>query len=341
MQCMEVWGGSGAADNGVSMPGIDAWVFSRPYMGHHEGGDIHYVSSCGTGRISRLMVADISGHGQSVASVAIELRTLMRRFVNTVDQTAFVSMMNKEFAKLAEGGLFATAVVATFWAPTDYLVACNAGHPRPLLYSAKKKLWRFMESDEHERGEKLADPVPFWARRNKQAAIAQPLAQPARASAAGPSNLPLGILDESDYEQTALRMNPGDLCVVYTDSLVEAGPTKANQLGEEGLLKIVRSLDVRDPSTLGRRLHEAVVQRTGGQPLDDDATILVVRANGVHEQYSFFEKLKAQLRFVGKLLWPFGWKNDPAPWPEVSLENLLGPLFPKLEKRLGRGVGEI
>ena len=35
MACMEVWGGNRAIDNGVVMPGLDAWVFSLPYR--HEG----------------------------------------------------------------------------------------------------------------------------------------------------------------------------------------------------------------------------------------------------------------------------------------------------------------
>jgi sigma-B regulation protein RsbU (phosphoserine phosphatase) len=57
---MEVWGGNAAIDNGVIMPGLDAWVYARPYQQQAAGGDIHYVSSCATGRIIRLLVADVS-----------------------------------------------------------------------------------------------------------------------------------------------------------------------------------------------------------------------------------------------------------------------------------------
>ncbi|MFT3684990.1 MAG: SpoIIE family protein phosphatase [Phycisphaerales bacterium] len=135
MQCMEVWGGYGVSDNGVIMPGLDVWVFSRPYQQSEFGGDVHYVSSCGTGRISRLLVADVSGHGESVAAIAKDLRDLMRRYVNYVDQRAFVEQLNGSFLGLAKNGLFATAAVATFFAPTQTLTLTNAGHPRPLLYS--------------------------------------------------------------------------------------------------------------------------------------------------------------------------------------------------------------
>ena len=67
MQCMEVWGGNQTADSGVIMAGLDAWVYSKPFGGADGGGDVYYVSSCATGRITRLLVADVSGHGTPAA----------------------------------------------------------------------------------------------------------------------------------------------------------------------------------------------------------------------------------------------------------------------------------
>ena len=49
-EAMEVWGGNQPADSGVIMPGLDAWVYSRPHGEATAGGDVHYVSSCATGR---------------------------------------------------------------------------------------------------------------------------------------------------------------------------------------------------------------------------------------------------------------------------------------------------
>src|SRR5437899_58220 len=95
MQCMEVWGGNQVVDSSVAMAGLDAWVYSRPYGQADGGGDVHYVSSCATGRITRLLVADVSGHGVAVCDVAAQLRTLMRRYVNYLDQTRFVRSMNE------------------------------------------------------------------------------------------------------------------------------------------------------------------------------------------------------------------------------------------------------
>jgi hypothetical protein len=58
MQCMEVWGGNALIDTSVSISGLDAWVYSKPFENGEAGGDVHYVSSCATGRITRLLLAD-------------------------------------------------------------------------------------------------------------------------------------------------------------------------------------------------------------------------------------------------------------------------------------------
>src|SRR5688572_24888186 len=115
MRCMEVWGGNQAIDNGVVMAGLDAWLYGRPFRDQAAAGDLHYVSSCAAGMVTRVLVADVSGHGEKVAEAAGKLRLLMRRYVNFVDQTRFVRALNGEFGQIAQAGGFATAVAATYF----------------------------------------------------------------------------------------------------------------------------------------------------------------------------------------------------------------------------------
>jgi hypothetical protein len=122
---MEVWGGSQLTARGVELGGLDAWVYSRPYGQALRGGDVYYASSCATGRITRLLLADVAGHGNTVAATAADLRVLMRRFVNYLDQTEFVRLLNRKFAELPRQGAFATAVVATFFSPTRRMTICS------------------------------------------------------------------------------------------------------------------------------------------------------------------------------------------------------------------------
>src|SRR5438128_57239 len=96
MQCMEVWGGNHLVVINVVMAGLYAWVYSKPFGDAVGGGDVYYVSSCATGRITRLLLADVSGHGQTVSEIAGQLRTMMRQHVNRIDQAGFVRAMNRQ-----------------------------------------------------------------------------------------------------------------------------------------------------------------------------------------------------------------------------------------------------
>src|SRR5450432_2911092 len=154
MQCMEVWGGSQLTTSGVELGGLDVWVYSKPFGEAQRGGDVYYVSSCASGRISRLLLADVSGHGKSVAAMAADLRTLMRRFVNRLDQKEFVRLLNEQFIALSQAATFATAVVTTFFAPSRRLTVCNAGHPKPFLYRAAQRQWNFLGHDDDESANK-------------------------------------------------------------------------------------------------------------------------------------------------------------------------------------------
>src|ERR1700759_399231 len=148
MQCMEVWGGSQIASSGVELAGLDVWIYSKAFDQAQRGGEGYYVSSCASGRISRLLLADVAGHGKSVASTAADLRALMRRFVNRLDHKEFVRLLNEQFTSLSRQGTFLTAVVTTFFAPRRPSL-CNAGHPRPLLFRAIDGRWSLLSHEDN------------------------------------------------------------------------------------------------------------------------------------------------------------------------------------------------
>jgi sigma-B regulation protein RsbU (phosphoserine phosphatase) len=309
MTCMEVWGGSQLTTRGVEMGGLDAWVYSKPFGNAQRGGDVYYASSCATGRITRLLLADVAGHGNTVASTAANLRTLMRRFVNRLDQTEFVRLLNQQFAALSEAGTFATAVVATFFAPTQRLIVCNAGHPRPLLYRAARQEWTLLG----------ADPT---------------------VEAASSNNMPLGIIDMTEYEQFDVELKSGDCVLNYTDALVESRDADGEMLGEAGLLRIVRLLGDVEPHLLTKALLREISDRYPDNLTEDDVTVLLVRANGHKPRPSFKDFLWANLRFVGSLIRGINpWAERP-PLPDLNVANIGGAIIPALEQRW-RATGSI
>lgn len=302
MQCMEVWGGNQPADSAVVMAGLDAWVYSKPFGQSDGGGDVYYVSSCATGRVTRLLLADVSGHGAAVAELARALRRLMQRYVNFIDQSAFVRSMNEQFTQLSDDGCFATAIVSTFFAPTNDLTLCIAGHPPPLLYHAATKQWKFAVSSDSRTA----------------------------------TNLPLGIDNLKDWAQFGLRLDVGDLVLCYTDSLIESRDAQGELLGTVGLLDIVDTLDVSDPKSVIPSLLRAIASRHVGNLGDDDVTALLFRPNGLAPQVPLKQKFCAPLRVIRGVMGSVLPAGAPAPWPEMSLPNIGGAMFRSLNRLWSR-----
>ncbi len=219
MACFEVRGGNQSALFEAQLPGLAAWICCRPLQPATHGGDLYYLSVCSSGSISRVTLADVSGHGESVSTVAERLRNALRERADDWDQSALIRQLNDGFLKRSQRNQFATAFLLTYFAQTGELLFTNAGHLPPLWYKAGLRDWCFME-----------DTTPFSKR------IA---------------NLPLGIIPGTSYTQTAVELDPGDLVLLYTDGVNEAENESGEQLGLDGLLQMARGLAVGSAAAAG------------------------------------------------------------------------------------------
>lgn len=272
LQCLEVWGGNRFVSTAVTLPGLDAWVYSMPADGEASvgGGDVHYASSCATGTLSRLLIADVSGHGADASETARRLRKIMQRHVNYHTQTRFVRALNAEFAGMARAGRFATAVAFSYDAPINRLLVCNAGHPPPLHWHASRRDWSLLEEPDAAALERTRD------------------------------NVPLGIEDEVAYEQFEAPIEVGDLVLCYTDALIEARRRDGSMLDAAGVLEVIRKLDVSHPMKLIPSLLTALADE--GCSIDDDLTLLLFRPNGTRPKVPLRDYLLVPLRFLRSLV---------------------------------------
>ncbi len=300
LACMEVRGGSHAADEAFAMPGLDLWVYSVPYQAAAAGGDVHYVSSCATGRIARVLLADVSGHGAAVGDVAADLRRLMARYVNHLDQRKFFRAMNRRFAEMLQGGAFATAVVATYFAPTGTLSVSNAGHPPPLVWRAAGRRWSV-----------LTNP----------------------AAGEGLRNMPLGVVDATRYDRFDVPLGPRDLVFCYTDSLTESRGADGELLSTDGLLRVANEIDGSQPAAVVPAFVAALRALHDRNLTDDDVTLLAFRPNGGARSVPWRDRLAAPARILRGLI------AGTRPWPELSVANLGGALLDPLS-HAGRGNEE-
>ena len=285
---------------------LDAWVYSKPYGNAQHGGDVYYASSCGQAG-SLAYCWRTWRAGVSVASTAADLRTLMRRFVNRVDQTEFVRLLNQQFVALSKKGARSPR---RWWPrssshrPPDM---CNAGHPRPLLYRAGGQGGI---SSATCRSEQPGSQAIGWS---QQSAVGN----------AG--NIAVRSLD--------IELEPGDRVLSYTDALIESNDAKGEALGENGVLRILRLSGDLAPQTLiencWRRLKSVIRKNL----TEDDVTVLVVEANGAKAHYTFRENYRPLRRLTWSVVRGLNPKAERPPLPDLNLANLGGAIIPALGRR--------
>jgi phosphoserine phosphatase RsbU/P len=88
--------------------------------------------------------------------------------------------------------------------------------------------------------------------------------------------IPLGIFQESDYETGEATLTPGDLLVLYSDGITEAGQSTGKEFGEERLRTLVQAGRDRPLPELQSVILDEVRRWTETEP-DDDITLLMAR----------------------------------------------------------------
>jgi serine phosphatase RsbU (regulator of sigma subunit)/pSer/pThr/pTyr-binding forkhead associated (FHA) protein len=86
----------------------------------------------------------------------------------------------------------------------------------------------------------------------------------------------LGIFAAMKYQQQTVRMEPGDVLLMYSDGVTEA----CNPQGEEfenQLAELARSKREESAGAIVRAVHEAVQTWIAGQPPADDVTVVVAK----------------------------------------------------------------
>jgi sigma-B regulation protein RsbU (phosphoserine phosphatase) len=224
-----------------------AWVYSVPAGPGDAGGDVHYVSVCPSCIVSRIALADVSGHGLAVTALGEKLQELMHRHLRALEQAGLMRDLNHTVRAELDEVHYATMVAVGWHGRRGLLVVTNAGHPPPLWYRAARHEWSWLETQ--------------------------------RASERGrPAGVPLGLLADISYDRTVVKPQVGDLVVLYTDGVSEATNPTGEELGREGLLDLARDLGSSSVEVFGTSLTSALHAFRGGVEPADDETIVVLQA---------------------------------------------------------------
>lgn len=242
--CSEVWGGNRPIHRAVELPGIQGILFSQPCEGG-RGGDVHYMSVCGAGILSRMCLADVVGHGEAVAAISDQMHAHMRRSMNTPDQRRVLGDLNTRLEQLGFKAM-TTAAALTYYTPTRNLAVSYAGHPPGWIFSKADRRWTRLE----------LDPLPETA---------HPL-----------TNGPLAIEPQVPFTRKSFKMQIGNRMVLVTDGVLEAPNASGELFGDDRMQRVLDENRGGDCAMIGEAILSALAEHRGDSRLDhDDVTFLV------------------------------------------------------------------
>lgn len=217
------------------IPQVPGYAFCARYDPAYEvGGDFYDFIRLPSDRIG-IVVGDVSGKGISAALYMARLTRDLRYFaLAETDPGRVLSWMNRSVNEGGHDDIFVTMIYVVLDVAAGSLSFANAGHMPPLV---RRKIEGELETLDNT------------------------------------SDVPLGILPETNYRSETFRLNPGDSVLLYTDGLVEAMNPAKQMYGNDRLGRCV----ARGPSGASALL-ERVVRDMQAHVADaaqfDDTTIV-------------------------------------------------------------------
>ena len=194
---------------------------------------------------------DVSGHGVAASLVTMLAKNIIfQSFVRNLKNKETVSRtlyeINEEILE-AKGGIenYLTGLMFRFGAFNENdectVEMANAGHPNPILYTAKTNLCDEIESTEEHHGA-----------------------------------IGLEFITVS-FPQINFTMAEDDILIFYTDGLTEGRNKKKEMFGKERVKKIIKESFAKDAQSIMEDLIDAFNTFTEGVKRDDDITIVVMK----------------------------------------------------------------
>lgn len=241
LKCAEVWGGIKNEQLDVCSRGLTVSLFSSACDGG-KGGDVYFCSVCRGDRVTRVIMADVVGHGAAVSEMGAWVHD---ELVDRMDDPVLANVLSDLNGRVVARGLEAmtTAVALSFDAVERRLDYGYAGHPPILL--RRNEAWT--ELPQAPGGE------------NK--------------------NLPFGVDRTCRYETVGVSLASHAMLLLYTDGVTEAPSGGGGRFGLDRLRATLAEIDNQDPMVLRNDVVERLREWTGGLLEHDDVTLMVIQVD--------------------------------------------------------------
>jgi sigma-B regulation protein RsbU (phosphoserine phosphatase) len=211
-------------------------IAARSETFDRAGGDIYDYAELPDGRWG-LLVADASGHGPSAAVVISMLNAILH------------TLAMQQSIDPAKALRLANVQLANKRIEQSFVTALIA------VWNPASHLFTYARAGHHP---------PLLRREGKVIEL----------KAVG--NLPLGVFDDSDYQERDETLRGGDVIVMYTDGVTEAMNQTGEMFGEERLIQTLNGAGPQ-PQEILETIWTAFSQHQAGGTPRDDQTVMVIR----------------------------------------------------------------
>ena len=182
-----------------------------------------------------IIVADVVGHGVAAALLMAKISG-DARFAIAVNRDPVQAMhsMNKSLSGL-NLDKFVTLILGFLDCEKNEIVFVNAGHMPPIIRTASGSA-RVMDQDNY--------------------------------------GLPLGVDLDAEYTAETLKLEPGDVVLLYTDGVNESMNEKGEQLGLEKLVHEIKQSQAKTPELVGKAVCQSIKRHVNGHTQFDDICIV-------------------------------------------------------------------
>ncbi len=245
-RCIEILGGNVQRAEALLLGGLEVLLVAQP-TGRGGGGDIYCIHSCGHGALAKFVLIDVTGHGQARDAFARAVHDLLHRFSDETQPARLLDLLNHEYDRLSHPAIYATAVSGLYEPARHAFRFSNAGHPRPLHWSAKNGQWSIV-----------------------------------RAAQDSDCGLPLGIREAACYVEENISLAEGDILFLSSDGLPEALNERDEFLEPQGIMTLLQESSAVTPTysplvKLASAFLRRVERDRGRREFDDDLTLLWLR----------------------------------------------------------------
>ena len=241
LSCSELWGGIKNEDVDACSRTVTASLYSSACAGG-KGGDIYYLSVCGRDALTRIAVADVQGHGETVSRISQWLYDSLRTHMNDLEGDRILADLNRLAGERGFEAITTAALVGVY--RTDsHAYFSYAGHYPVLLRRHEDERWTPVTLD---------TPVSKLA------------------------NLPLGVDADVTYEQRKLPVKSGDQLLFYTDGVIETPDRNGQLFGRARLDAVLNEVGKADPFALKSAVLSALRRHAEGELAHDDVTLLAI-----------------------------------------------------------------